>query len=90
MSAMQSSARTGGTIVAATGLLLFVCAFLWLKYSVSLQVRGQKMIRRVVDLPVVENESFFLRLTRWFGTIFIGLMGLLCLISGLVGLITGR
>ena len=48
------------------------------------------MIRRVVDLPVVENESFFLRLTRWFGTIFIGLMGLLCLISGLVGLITGR
>ena len=76
--------------MAATGLLLFVCAFLWLKYSVSLQVRGQGMIRRVVDLPVVENESFFLRLTRWFGTIFIGLMGLFCLISGLVGLITGR
>jgi hypothetical protein len=89
ISAVQPSARTGGTIV-AIGLLLFVAAFLWLKYSVSLQVRGQKMIRRVVDLPVVENESFFLGLTRWFGAIFIGLMGLLCLIFGLVGLTTGR
>ena len=76
--------------MAVTGLLLFVAAFLWLKYSVSLQIRTRKIIRRVVDLPVFENDGFFLGLTRWFGAIFIGLMGLLCLIFGLVGLITGR
>lgn len=87
---MQSSVRTGGAIVAATGLLLFAGAFLWMKYSVSLQMRAKKMIRRVVDLPGIGNESFFIGLTRWFGAIFFGLMGLLCLIFGLVGLITGR
>jgi hypothetical protein len=31
ISAVQPSARTGGSIVAAIGLLLFVAAFLWLK-----------------------------------------------------------
>jgi len=85
----QSSVRTSGTIVAAIGLLFFAVAFLWMKYSLSLQIRAAKIIRRVVDLPVVEKENVFFGLTRWFGVIFFG-DGVLCLIFGLAGLVTGR
>jgi hypothetical protein len=86
---MESSTRIGGAVVVLTGLFLWAAAFLWMKYSVKLQIRGQTTIRRIVRLPFIDNE-FFSEPTRWFGTIFIALMGLLCVIFGLVGLITGR
>lgn len=86
---MQSSTRIGGAIVVATGLLLFAWAFLWMKYSDRLQILGQASIRRVTGGPIIENDWYFAPV-RWFGTIFIALMGLLCEIFGLVGLITGR
>jgi hypothetical protein len=89
--AMQSSARIGGAIVVAIGLLLFAWAFLWMKYSVRMQIRGQAIIRRIIGRPVVEDEWYFgfFGAVRWFGTMFIALMGLLCVTFGLVGLISG-
>ena len=71
------------------GLLLFAWAFLWMKYSDRVQILGLASIRRITGRPVVENEWFF-GVVRWFGTIFIALMGLLCVIFGLAGLISGR
>jgi hypothetical protein len=56
---MQSSARIGGAIVVAIGLLLFAWAFLWMKYSVRMQIRGQAIIRRIIGRPVVEDEWYF-------------------------------
>jgi hypothetical protein len=53
-----------------------------------MQIRGQASIRRIIRRPVVENEWYF-GAVRWFGTIFIALMGLLCVIFGLAGLISG-
>ena len=61
-----------------------------MKYSVGHQIRTMKLIRRVVDVRIVGNEGFAFGLTRWFGTIFFGLMGSWCLIFGLAGLISGR
>ena len=88
---MQSSARIGGAMVVAIGLLLFAWAFLWMKYSVRMQIRGQAIIRRIIGRPVVEDEWYFgfFGAVRWFGTMFIALMGLLCVTFGLVGLISG-
>lgn len=86
---MQSGTRIGGTIVAVIGLLLFAWAFLWMRYSDRLQIRGQALIRRVIGRPVGEDD-WSLGLARWFGTIFLSAMGLLCVIFGLAGLITGR
>jgi hypothetical protein len=75
--------------VVAVGLLLFAWAFLWMRYSDRLQILGLALMQKVSGRPLIENDWFF-GLVRWFGTIFLAVMGVLCVISGSVGLITGR
>jgi hypothetical protein len=87
--AMQSGTRTAGAIVVTVGLLLFVCAFLWMKYSDGFQARGRALIHRISGAPIIENNWYF-GPVRWFGTVFLGVMSLPCVIFGLMGLMTGR
>ena len=86
---MQSGTRVGAAVVVAVGLLLFACAFLWMRYSDRLQILGLALMQKVSGRRLIEIDWFF-GLVRWFGTIFLAITGVLCVISGSVGLITGR
>jgi hypothetical protein len=86
--AIHSSPRVGGVIVVSIGLISIAAAFLWMKYSPRLYTRTRAVIRRT-ELPIFESE-LLVALNRWFGIVFFGLIGLACVIFGLVALIAGK
>jgi hypothetical protein len=87
---LQSSHRTGGAVVAIIGILLLAAAFLWYRYVFGLQALSERVFSKAIKLPEVDYDSFFPKLTRWLGTIFLGILGLVSLISGIVAVISGR
>jgi hypothetical protein len=86
---LQSSHRAGGAIVAIIGVALLAAAFLWYRYVFRLQAGSERVFRKAIKLPEVDYDSFFPKLTRWLGTIFLAILGLVCLISGLAAVVGG-
>ena len=89
MSGTQISARDGGVITVIIAVLLFFAAFAWMRYSTGLQELGSKMMRRTVRLPDSRNIHFR-KFTRWYGVIFLSVIGVISFLVGLVEIITNR
>jgi len=70
--------------------LLLAAAFLWYRYVFILQALSERVFSKAIKLPEVDYDSFFPELTRCLGTIFLGIFGLVSLISGVAAVVSGR
>jgi hypothetical protein len=82
----QISAQVGGVVTIVTGVLLGLVAFLWARYAVQLQRWSARVMNRPRGSSAETHAAH--KLARNYGTIFIALMGALCVLFGLVELIT--